>query len=94
MEITELKELKTTKFSVLGYKITDEEYNLAREFKRVIELAYNRYPTAKTEDIAEMLGLCTRSLYRICHEWNIERPKKTQQVRKRKEELLKMGIVN
>ncbi len=72
MKIEDAKVIKDNNFSVLTCSFNNEEYNLATEFKRMIEQAFNKYPKENYPVIASMLGISSRSLFRVVKEWNID----------------------
>ena len=53
----------------------DDQYNLAREFKRVIIKAMEMYPRETMISIAGRVGTSPRTLYRVIKEWNIVSPR-------------------
>lgn len=77
--------IEDRKFKIIGYKVSNEQYNLANEFRRVIQKSFNKYPAKTLEEISEELGICARTLHRVCKCWNISIPKKEE--RKRKDSL-------
>lgn len=50
-------------FTVIAYGMVDTEYNLAKEFKRCISKAIEKYPL-DDDRAAEALGMPRRSFYR------------------------------
>ncbi len=66
---------KVPSIKILGYELNDKEFNLAREFKRIIELAFYRYPHERMEYVADKLGISSRTLSRAVEDWDIVKPR-------------------
>lgn len=85
---------KQGSLQIKGYIISDAEFNLATMFQKSIQEAFDRFPKSKMVDVASALGISSRTLHRICKEWNIVRPKKSEQIRKNKRDLARMGVTH
>lgn len=72
--MAEVKERE--KFKVQGYGFNKKEFNLATEFKRVIQKAFDLHPKMNYEFISEQLGISVSALGRIVKEWNINTHRK------------------
>lgn len=59
------------KFKVSGYAPGKGELNLSREFKRIVQRAYDLYPKMGQEFIGERLGISPKTLGKVVKEWGI-----------------------